>query len=65
MLKNLCEFIERTEGQGTLNIIQHFKGLSKYARAGGWNDADFLMPGYWWNGRDADETEFSFWSLFS
>jgi len=53
------------EGQGTANIIEHFAGLSKYAGPGGWNDADFLMPGYFWMGYEDQKTEFSFWSLVS
>jgi hypothetical protein len=32
-------------GWSTMDIIQAFKGLSKFAGHGGWNDADFLMTG--------------------
>jgi len=50
---------------GTSQIIQHFAGLSKYAGPGGWNDPDFLMPGYFWDTEFDMVTEFSFWCLFA
>jgi len=52
-------------GGGTSQIIQHFGGLSKYAGPGGWNDPDFLMPGYFWESEYDPITEFSFWCLLA
>eukprot|EP01121_Diplochlamys_sp_Union-15-3_P018410 TRINITY_DN6687_c0_g1_i1.p1 TRINITY_DN6687_c0_g1~~TRINITY_DN6687_c0_g1_i1.p1 ORF type:complete len:412 (-),score=74.98 TRINITY_DN6687_c0_g1_i1:61-1296(-) len=53
------------QGQGVANIIEHMAGLSKYAGPGGWNDPDFLMPGYFWMSNVDQVTEFSFWCLWS
>jgi len=50
---------------GTAEIIQHFAGLSSFAGPGGWNDPDFLMPGYFWESEYDQVTEFSFWCLFA
>lgn len=53
------------QGQGTANIIEHMAGLSSYAGPGGWNDPDFLMPGYWWLSENEQISEFSFWCLWA
>jgi len=50
-------------GGGTAQIIQHMGNLSRYATPGGWNDPDFLMPGYFWFSESDQITEFSFWCL--
>lgn len=55
----------RPADAGTANIIEHMAGLSKWAGPGGWNDPDFLMPGYWWLSEDEQITEFSFWCLWA
>eukprot|EP01116_Phalansterium_solitarium_P007435 TRINITY_DN20099_c0_g1_i2.p1 TRINITY_DN20099_c0_g1~~TRINITY_DN20099_c0_g1_i2.p1 ORF type:complete len:413 (+),score=87.48 TRINITY_DN20099_c0_g1_i2:90-1328(+) len=53
------------QGQGTANIIQHMATVAPYAGPGGWNDPDFLLPGYFWMGDIDRQTEFSFWCLFA
>eukprot|EP01125_Pyxidicula_operculata_P022801 TRINITY_DN9583_c0_g1_i1.p1 TRINITY_DN9583_c0_g1~~TRINITY_DN9583_c0_g1_i1.p1 ORF type:complete len:407 (-),score=76.08 TRINITY_DN9583_c0_g1_i1:57-1100(-) len=50
-------------GGGTSQIIQHMAGLSQYAGPGGWNDPDFLMPGYFWESINDMVSEFNFWCL--
>jgi alpha-galactosidase len=52
-------------GWSTVEIIENFKGLSKYSGPGGWNDADFLMTGMFTMSDMQSQVEFSFWALFN
>lgn len=53
-------------GQGTYDIIEWMATLvpSKWTKAYGWMDPDFLMTGYWTMDYTASRTEYTFWWVF-
>lgn len=59
----LWDFPGQLDGQGVINIVNHFADINNYSQPYGWPDSDFLMTGLVLSDTES-ETEFAMWAMF-